>query len=149
MSNNRQTIYDSDSEDSDIWFHDEMANLDIPLGRDMVVIADLGLWNGRHSGYRLIHNANVKYVLRQAQGDFYKVEWDADTDDVVAEDVHHDGTNYYTFRLAKANVNLDKLCDLIYRGVATQEDIDRYTMPIGKYVRKVYGWKRNAAHKAA
>ena len=38
---------------------------------------------------------------------------------------------------------------IIYSEKATQEDIDKYTKPLGKYVRKVYGWKKTNAKKSA
>lgn len=33
-------------------YEDECANLNLDLGAELVVIADLGLWNGRQTGYR-------------------------------------------------------------------------------------------------
>jgi parallel beta-helix repeat protein len=36
------------------YFDDEEINLNLELGRHILVIADLGLWNGRHSGYKEI-----------------------------------------------------------------------------------------------
>jgi hypothetical protein len=138
-------IYDSESETSEYDFDDESANLDIELDNGyntIICIADLGLWDGRKSGYKMLAGNKVNQVLSQAQGEYYKVVYDSETDDVKATDIHHDGTNYYIFRELKKNMDITILQDLIYYGKATQADINKFTKPIGKYVRKVYGWKK-------
>ena len=33
------------------YLDDERANLDLDVGSPILVLADLGLWNGRHRGY--------------------------------------------------------------------------------------------------
>lgn len=143
-------IYDSESETSERDFDDENVNLDIELDNGfntIICIADLGLWSGRKSGYKMLAGNKVNQVLSQAQGDYYKVVYDSETDDVKATDTHHDGTNYYTFRELKRNMDITILQDLIYYGKATQADIDKFTKPLGKYVRKVYGWKKDRKSK--
>ena len=37
---------------NDTYLDDERANLSIQLSQPILVIADLGLWNGRRSGYK-------------------------------------------------------------------------------------------------
>ena len=44
------------------WQDDEISNLDMFLEGNILLIADLGLWNGRKSGYRIIDN-NVGNIL--------------------------------------------------------------------------------------
>ena len=144
------TIYDSESETSEYDFDDENVNLNIELDNGfntIICIGDLGLWDGRKSGYKMLRGNKVNQVLSQAQGDYYKVVYDSETDDVKATDIHHDGTNYYTFREVRKNMDISILQDLIYNGKATQADIDKFTKPLGKYVRKVYGWKKDNKKK--
>lgn len=42
---------------------DERANLNIQLSQPILVIADLGLWNGRRSGYREISSGKISDCL--------------------------------------------------------------------------------------
>lgn len=145
-------IYDSENDTEGIDFSYEQGKLNVELDGGcgcVIVIADLGLWDGRHMGYRMMGGRTVNTAFGAFQGDFYKLVYDSDTDDVKGVDHHHDGTNYYTFREVRKGKDISELQDLIYSEKATQEDIDKYTKPIGKYVRKVYGWKRTRPKKAA
>ena len=48
------------SEELERNFDDERANLNIPLDGRVIAIADLGLWNGRKQGYRILkENVNT------------------------------------------------------------------------------------------
>lgn len=145
-------IYDSENDTEGIDFSYEQGKLNVELDGGygcMIVIADLGLWSGRHMGYRVMDGRTVSMAFSAFQGDSYKLVYDSDTDDVKGVDSHHDGTNYYTFREVRKGKDISKLEGLIYSEKATQEDIDKYTKPLGKYVRKVYGWKRTRPKKAA
>ena len=42
---------------------DERMNLNIQLDRPILVIGDLGLWNGRRSGYKEIESGNIRDCL--------------------------------------------------------------------------------------
>ena len=42
------------------YLDDERMNLDIQLDKPILVIVDLGLWNGRYSGYKEIKSGNIK-----------------------------------------------------------------------------------------
>lgn len=145
-------IYDSEKDTEGFDFSDEQNNLNVEMDGGwgcMIVIADLGLWDGRHKGYRMMGGKTVNMAFSAFQGDFYKLVYDSDTDDVKGIDHHHDGTNYYTFREVRRGKDISELQDLIYSEKATQEDIDKYTKPLGKYVRKVYGWKKTKPKKTA
>lgn len=122
----------------DLWMSDERANLDKPLDGRILVIADLGLWNGRRSGYRLTNDRNLNGVLGVCQYDFQTVYFNGY--DVCATDTHHDGTNRYTMRLVRDGVDVDPLLDALYDGTADAAMIDRYTESLGPDVCGVYGW---------
>lgn len=139
-------IYDSESETAELDYTDEQTNLDVELDGGygcIICIADLGLWDGRKSGYKMIGGKTVNQILTVQQGDYFKVFYDSETDDVKAVDTHHDGTNYYTFREIRHNMDITILQERIYNGTATKTDINKFTKPLGKYVRKVYGWKKD------
>ena len=45
------------------YLDDERSNLKQPIGGSLLVIADLGLWNGRHQGYKEKADADLSTVL--------------------------------------------------------------------------------------
>lgn len=70
---------------------DERANLDIVLDSPIIVIGDIGRWNGRVAGYKIIKSGNIKDCLC-SDTDF--VEWYVDEDgDLKCTASHHDGIN--------------------------------------------------------
>ena len=54
-----EKMYERNSE----YLDDERMNLDIQLDKPILVIVDLGLWNGRYSGYKEIKSGNIKDCL--------------------------------------------------------------------------------------
>ena len=40
--------------------HDLVSNLDIQLSKPIIVIGDIGRWNGRVQGYKMIESGNIK-----------------------------------------------------------------------------------------
>lgn len=131
------------------YLDDERVNLNIQLSQPILVIADLGLWTGRHSGYNEIQSGNIRDCL-YSQYDY--TTWYVDKDgDLRCDDVHHDGTNHYLYRVYKDSASEEDREDLknkIYMGTATQEDIARVTKRLGDEIGKVYGWafpQRNGA----
>lgn len=119
------------------YLDDERVNLNIPTDGKILVIADLGLWNGRKTGYKLL-NANVNSILYD---DCYYIEWYSDGHNIRATAEHHDGTNYYLYREIREDRNVQHLLDAIYNG----EEISRgklnyYTKSINHYVKETYGW---------
>ncbi len=118
-------------------FEAEMMNLDIKLPDKILVIACLGLWNGRRSGYKIMGN-NLNEILTASIGDLYEVYFDGYN--IKAKDTHHDGTNYYEFRLIRNDRNIDILLEKIYNDDFSRQDINNYTRSLAPYIRKVYGW---------
>ena len=45
------------------YLEDERVNLDIQLPESILIIGDLGLWNGRRQGYKEIASGNIKDCL--------------------------------------------------------------------------------------
>lgn len=138
-STKEEDVWEEASIQNNIWLQDEKSNLSKLLEGAILVIADLGLWNGRTSGYKIIGN-NVKDILSSlCDGE---VEFFADTKgkQVKAIQKHHDGTNLITFREIKPDVNIQNLCDKIYNNTATSQDISRYTRSLYPHVASVYGW---------
>lgn len=42
------------------YLDDERVNLNIQLSQPILILADLGLWNGRHSAYKELKSGNIK-----------------------------------------------------------------------------------------
>lgn len=120
---------------------DERANLDIQVGGDILVIADLGRWDGRVIGYKLIESGNIKDCLYT---NCELCEWYVDRDgEFRCDESHHDGTNHIYYRKFREGVTEEQKEDLladIYDHKAKQEDIDRLTDKLGEAIGKVYGW---------
>ena len=122
---------------------DERANLNIDVGEEIIIIADLGLWDGRHQAYKLLHKTNIADCLTGTCGDY--VTWFVDDrGDLMCRDIHHDGTNLYTYRAWKPEISYAQRSYFMQKvaiGKATRKDITRYTQRIGDRVADVYGWK--------
>lgn len=118
----------------------ERSNLNIPLSRPILVIADLGLWNGRFSGYKEI-GKNISDCL---YSNFDYSTWTVDEKgDLCCEAIHHDGTNYYVYRTYKDSATEEQIENLkskIYEGTATRKDITKITRRLGDNIGNVYGW---------
>lgn len=132
------SLWDYINENLDIYLDDERRNLDIPLSGRVLVIADLGLWDGRHQGYDIRGIRNVSAIFTHF-GDY--VEWYSDGYNIKAVDVHHDGTNYYEFREIREDRNIQNLLDAIYNGEKiTRKKLNYYTKSLHPYAAKAYGW---------
>ena len=121
---------------------DERRNLDIQLSGAIIVIADLGLWNGRRMGYKMIDSGNIKDCL---YADCESAEWYVDKNgDMRGTAHHHDGTNHYLYRAIKPNATdaqVERLQSRIYNRQVTRADITRVTERLGDNIGAVYGWR--------
>ena len=130
---------------NDDYLGDERTNLDIELHREIIAIGDLGLWNGRASGYKEIKGTNVNDCLDTSItcGDY--LTWYVDElGDLRCNDVHHDGTNYYMFRVFKPGLTWLQKANFkynVYCRMATRRDINRYTERLGDHIANVYGFR--------
>ena len=122
--------------------YDERANLNIQLSQPILVIADIGRWNGRFNGYKEIPSGNIKDCL-YSEMDYN--EWYIDKNgDLKCDAVHHDGTNHYLYRVYKDGVSdyqKENLKEKIYEGRATRSDITRITRRLGDDIADVYGFE--------
>lgn len=139
---------DSDEEDVYEWItmtigvylDDEKDNLNKPLCGDILAIADLGLWNGRYSGYQIIRGANLNNIFN-IRGDHEDIEFYCDRYQVKCDMYHHDGTNHITFYEIRQGVNIQPLLDKIYnQEEVSKKEINRYCRSLRPLVASVYGW---------
>ena len=115
---------------------DERINLDVEVDGYIVAFASLGLWNGRVNGAKLV-GTNVRDILHS--NDDY-VTWYCDPYNVKAEMIHHDGTNYVIYRVARNKEFAEKLVNMIAYNGMTEEQFKRATRSLRPYVAEVYGW---------
>lgn len=122
------------------YYHCEECNLDKQLEGEIICIADLGLWDGRHQGYKVL-TRNLNDVLHFSSRGFDYAEIYADRYDIKATEHHHDGTNHYLFRMLRPNMNHDPFLKKLYDGEEiTRKYLNYHTQSLRKYVADVYGW---------
>ena len=130
-----QEIYDNIGR----WYEGETYNLDKELDGRILAIANIGKWNGRVSGYKVLGN-NLNEVLTTEIGCDEKRVY-CDRYNVKAEGYHHDGRNYVEFREIREDKNIDNLLDKIYMNKPiSRSELNYYTKPLGKYVKAIYGF---------
>ena len=90
---------------------------------NILVIADLGLWNGRFPAYREITSRNLADCLVPTR----------DTLDI----------NHYLYRVWNPGADQnqkDRLKEKILAGTVSERDLDRVTKRLGEEIARVYGW---------
>lgn len=125
-------------EDIDMWFDDEKLNLNKKLDGRILCIADMGLWDGRRTGYKILGN-NLNEVLTCGIGCDEKEVY-CDAYNVYAEGYHHDGRNHVEFREIREDKNIEPLLNKLYSNEPiSRADIRRYTKSLRPYIKSIYG----------
>lgn len=140
LDKNEVDIYDFIHSCLRDFYDDEVSNLDIKCG-DIIAIADLGLWNGRFSAYKIITTKNVNGIFKVNTED--DCEFYCDQYNVKADIYHHDGCNHITFReiVEGHSRELERLKKSLYnQEEVTKEMIRRCTRSLRPYVKEVYGF---------
>jgi hypothetical protein len=128
--------YERYAEDCDNNLDDERVNLNVKVDGIIVAFAELGLWDGEHQGGAVIGD-NVNRILHS---DCDYLDWYCDRYNVRCRASHHDGTNYYLYRVAKDREQAKRLVDAIAYDGMTEEQFRKATRSLRPYVAKVYGW---------
>ena len=129
-----QEIYDH----IDMYFDDEKSNLFKILDGRILCIADMGLWNGRRSGYKILGN-NLNEILTTGIGCDEK-EIYCDAYNVYAQGYHHDGRNHVEFREIREDRNIENLLDKIFSNQSiSRREINYYTKSLNPYIKQIYG----------
>ena len=134
-------LYALMTEINDGYLDDARVNLDLQQPCEIILIADIGRWNGRFPGYQEIKSGNIKDCLHTSMD--YATFYVDKLGDLRCDAVHHDGTNHYLYRVFKRGVTesqIDRLKGKILDGTATRKDITRVTNRLGDAIGKVYGW---------
>ena len=116
---------------------DERCNLSKKVDGRILVIADLGLWYGRKQGYKIL-GSTISDILYD-EGEY--LEWYGDGYNIKATVSHHDGTNFYEYRVIREDRNIENLLDAIYNGEEiSRKKLNYYTKSLYPYIAKIYGW---------
>jgi hypothetical protein len=119
------------------YLNDEKMNLDKIVDNDIICIADVGRWNGRVYGCKILDN-NINNIFT-VYDDY--IEYYGNGRDIVATGTHHDGTNYYIFRKIRAGRDIDKFLEDIHNNKPiTLAKLNYYTESLYNDVASVYGW---------
>lgn len=123
-------------EELDRYRDDERINLDVPTNGRILAIADLGLWNGRKQGYRILkENVNSIFNISEDYSEYY-----SDGYNIKATLTHHDGTNYIEYREIREDRNINNLLIAIFNGEKiSRKKLNYYTRSLLPYVSKAYG----------
>ncbi len=141
-STDEASLYDLMCETNNGYLDDERAHLNVDAGGQIICICDLGLWNGRRDGYRIMKSSMIGDCLTIPfeYASFYV----DDDNDFCAKTIHHDGCNYYTFRVIRPDCEdeLDRITDAIVEGDPDAvADLYNITDELGSKIANVYGWQ--------
>ena len=123
------------------YLEDEIENLNMELPGKIVVLGKLGLWHGSVYGYKVLGNNLSDILTMDYAGDEPSIYGDGEN--ICAEDPHHDGVNFYTFRMLKPEIEEDEIYEFLQEyicGGPDDELIDMFTVSLWSEVAKVYGW---------
>jgi hypothetical protein len=120
------------------YLDDEYYNLNSTIAEQILLIADIGRWNGRVDGYKILKTRNLNEILNITDDQF---EIYGDGKNIRATGAHHDGVNYYLYRAIRSDRNIENLLNAIYNGeTITPAKLNYYTRSIYPDVAAVYGW---------
>ena len=133
-----ELTYERYYEDCEVFLDDERSNLNKEVDGYIMAFCDLGFWNGRRNGAKLV-GTNVKDILNTSYGCDYTTFY-CDPHNVKFDGSHHDGSHYLFFRVAKDKDAAERLANKIAYHDMTEEEFRKATRSLRPYVAKVYGW---------
>ena len=124
----------------DIWdmYDCEKSNLHKELPNNIIAIADVGKWNGRFHGGKILGN-NLNEVLFMGR-DHMDINCYCNRYDVCSDLAHHDATDHITYRMIKEGVDADWLLDKLVEEGLSGKEITKYTKSLRPYVKEIYGF---------
>lgn len=132
----------NDQNYDDLVYEREILNINLP--EPIIVIADLGLWDGRRTGYREIAGNIAKCLDTRVSSSYSSTWYLDDRNDLVCDDCHHDGTNHYLFRVWKKTTTPRQRANFINKIMTgetiTRRDITRLTERLGDAICAAHGW---------
>lgn len=120
------------------YFNDAKELLDKQLDGRIIAIADIGRWNGRYNGYKILGN-NLNEILYVGNADdLYVCCCEKNVKATLSD---HDGSTHIIYRMLKEETNVDSLLDAIYNNkeISTHR-LGYYTKSLYPLIKKIYGF---------
>lgn len=138
--NDENALWEWMEETNAEYLDDERTNLNKDIPGRILVIGELGLWDGKKVGYKIINrlhpNLNDFLEYKYDYAEFY-----GDGKDIRGTEIHHDGTNHYLYRIIREDRNIDAFLELLIREKTyTRHQLAYYTSSLWDQVAEVYGW---------
>jgi len=115
----------------------ERGELDKEVDGYIICIGHVATWRGTRHGVKTIGD-NVRDILKDTCGDF--VTWYCDRFTTLCEDIHHDGTNTYEYRVAKDKDTAERMVESFANGDLSEDELRKRTKSLRPYIASVYGW---------
>ncbi len=136
-----QFIYDEMNFQAQINYDDEeacLSQIDIP--NVIICLANIGRWNGRFDGYKIMSYDLSDCLQITAEG-HDSFELYVDSYNLLGVGYHHDGTNSYEFRMLRDNFSVERFEDtFFYRGAKYARKMTKSLRP---FIAKEYGWTKS------
>ena len=128
----------------DGYLADERMNLDKEVEGVIIAFADVGRWNGRRQGYRILGSTiNDIFTISEDNN-----EWYSDGNNIRGILTHHDASHYVLYRVAKDQETAERIAEQIYNREIDEAGFRKRTRSLHPYVAEVYGWKAGRFNKA-
>ncbi len=130
-------IYDFMVDTNNLYLDDERCNLNKKVDGRILVIADIGRWDGRVQGYEILDD-DISSIL-YSNCEYCK--WYSDGYNIKFKGIHHDGVNHLEYRVIREDRNIENLLNDIYNGKEiSRKKLNYYTRSLHPYVAEIYGW---------
>lgn len=129
----------------DGYLSDERMNLDKTVNGIIIAFADLGLWQGRRQGYKIL-GSKINSIFSVSEDDN---EWYGDGFNIRGSLTHHDGTHHILYRVAKDREDAERIAEQIYNRKIDEAGFRKRTRSLYPYVADIYGWKSNRFNRYA
>lgn len=135
-----KVLYDNFSgkfQDMDLYvLRNDLSSIDLKDYK-ILAVADVGLWYGRRTGYRIYENLQDVFY-----SECDSVKWYIQNSSLKYVGYHHDGTNYATYYLIpkEHGRGVESILDDLYNNVPVNKSrIYRHCKPLGKIILKHLG----------
>lgn len=127
----------------DGYLDDERGNLNKEVEGVIIAFADVGRWNGRRQGYRIL-GSTINDIFNISEDNN---EWYSDGNNIRGILTHHDASHYVLYRVAKDRETAERIAEQIYNREIDEAGFRKRTRSLHPYVAEIYGWKAGRFNK--
>lgn len=128
----------------DGYLADERMNLDKEVKGVIIAFADVGRWNGRRQGYKIL-GSTINDIFNISEDNN---EWYSDGNNIRGILTHHDASHYVLYRVVKDRETAERIAEQIYNREIDEAGFRKRTRSLHPYVAEIYGWKAGRFNKA-